>query len=78
MSSSSEAFSQMPCRPTVAAGLAAAVSKHAHRGIKRRAGDFHIASGLLDARRGDLQIGVVRERLVDQCGEHRIVERDEP
>jgi hypothetical protein len=54
------------------------VTKHAHRGEKRSAGDFHIARGLLDARRCDFEISVVGDRFVDECGQHRIVERGEP
>ena len=55
-----------PVRPrAVARHLAAAASEQIDRRIQLRAGELGVEQRLLDARRGDPQVGVVRDRLGD-------------
>jgi hypothetical protein len=63
------------CARAVAAGLAAAVSEQANGRVERRAGNLHISCGLLDARRRELEVGVISQRFVDQRDQHRSLNR---
>jgi hypothetical protein len=62
----------------VAARRAAPEAAHADRRQQRRARNLQIAVRLLDDGGGGAQVGVVDERLGDELGQLRIVERSEP
>ena len=75
----SSANTPTPSRPLrVAAHRAAAAREQVHLRVERRAGELDVGRSLLDARRGHLQVRVVRERFLHERVELRVVEGRKP